>query len=90
MCKFCITAVYCSFPPSIPNGYVLNATTLFHGGEALYTCFEGFSLSSQGPITCEDTGQWAAPPMCTGIWKSSALKVTLKNIAHFLSWPRVQ
>ncbi|XP_019493559.1 PREDICTED: complement factor H isoform X3 [Hipposideros armiger] len=74
----CVEKLPCSQPPHIEHGTVNSSMSsegreetsepniYRHGTKLNYICHAGFSISSEGGITCH-MGTWTSPPQCIGL-----------------------
>ncbi|XP_052809452.1 CUB and sushi domain-containing protein 3-like [Mya arenaria] len=46
-----------------------NAGMMLVGGQATYTCEDGFSMSGSATVTCQASGEWSKEPLCYVVTK---------------------
>ena len=59
------TAVSCGSPPSVLNGTPGIPTSTTFRGTVTYSCDSGYTHSGSATITCQASGSWETPPVCT-------------------------
>ena len=56
----------CGLPPSISNGSSGTPTYTTFGGSVVYSCDDGYTISSLALVICSSNGMWETLPTCTG------------------------
>ena len=62
------TGGYCGAVPQIENGFVTNVSSVEFGGQVVYTCYPGFSITNEDrmPVLCQANKTWSQRPACVG------------------------
>ncbi|GFO02092.1 neurogenic locus notch homolog protein 1, partial [Plakobranchus ocellatus] len=55
---------YCGAPTPVDNGFIEEVFSVTYGGQAVHSCFDGFTLAGNAQITCLANGTWSAAPRC--------------------------